>query len=266
MTLRFPLRALGLMGCALGAACSPSPVQWTGDRSASVTGSGAALTPAGVVTDDSLGALASRLLPPSVACTGSLRLARAESKLFAVWWSPRPDSSATLASATSGDGGATWSAPVAVDTTDRGVTGCSRVPAAIAADAASGYVHVAYAMLAAEGPGIFFAHSMDRGASFHAPVPILYGERLGRASVAADGSVVVVAFEDPSSRTPRIGLALSRTMGHIFEDRVLPVSDDNGAATHPLIAIHQHRLTVAWQQRAAGSTGVVLRVRTGTLP
>ena len=266
MPLRFGPRALGLVACALVAGCTPSPVRWTGDRSASVNGSEAALTPSGTVTDDSLGALASRIVPPSIACAGSLRLARGDGRLFAVWWSPRPDSSAILASAISSDGGATWTAPVAVDTTDRGLTGCSRVPAAIAADAASGYVHVTYAMLAAEGPGIFFAHSMDRGASFHAPVPILYGERLGRTSVAADGDLVVVAFEDPSSHTPRIGLALSGTMGHIFEDRVLPVSDDNGAATHPLVAIHQHRLTVAWQQRAAGSFGVVLRVRTGTLP
>jgi hypothetical protein len=107
---------------------------------------------------------------------------------------------------------------------------------------------------------------MDGGATFHAPVPILYGERLGRTSVAAVGDRVVVAFEDPNSRTPRIGLALSRTMGHIFEDRLLPVSDDNGTATHPLVAVQQHRVTVAWQERAAPNGGAILRVRTGTFP
>ena len=42
--------------------------------------------------------------------------------------------------------------------------------------------------------------------------------------------VVAVAFEDPNSASPRIGLALSRTMGHIFEQRLLPVSDENGIA------------------------------------
>lgn len=266
MSLRFGLRPLELVACALVAGCTPSPVRWSGDRTVDVGSAATALTPTGLVTEDSLGTLAMRLVPPTVSCAGSLQLARMGGRLFAVWWSPRPDSSAMLASASSGDGGATWSAAVPVDTTDRGMTGCARVPAAIAADAASGYVHVTYAMLATEGPGIFFAHSMDRGASFHAPVPILYGERLGRATVAAEGDFVVVAFEDPSSRTPRIGLAVSRTMGHIFEDRVLPVSDDNGAAAQPLVALHQHRLTVAWQQRAADRAGIVLRIRSGNLP
>ena len=120
-------------------------------------------------------------------------------------------------------------------------------------------------MLAPEGPGLFFAHSMDEGVTFHTPVAILYGDRLGRTSVAADGDIVVVGFEDPNSATPRIGLALSRTMGHIFEDRLLPVSDDNGAASHPLVAVQGRRLTVAWRQRAGanGQTGV--RVRSGNI-
>ena len=106
---------------------------------------------------------------------------------------------------------------------------------------------------------------MDGGATFHAPVPILYGDRLGLTSVAAAGDRVAVAFEDPNSATPRIGLALSRTMGHIFEDRILPVSDDNGSATHPLVAVRGHRVTIAWQQRAAANGRIVFRIRTGTL-
>jgi hypothetical protein len=106
---------------------------------------------------------------------------------------------------------------------------------------------------------------MDNGASFHAPVPILYGERLGATSVAAAGDHVVVAFEDPNSGTPRIGLALSRTMGHIFEDRLLPVSDDNGAATQPLVSLDGKRLTVMWRQRAAADGQAGLRVRAGNL-
>jgi hypothetical protein len=152
-----------------------------------------------------------------------------------------------------------------VDTTDRGVTGCRREPPAIAADSSSGYIHVSYGLQAPEGPGLFFSHSMDHGATFHSPVPILYGERLGRTSVAAQGDVVAVAFEDPNSATPRVGLALSRTMGHIFEDRVIPVSDDNGAAIDPLVALHGRHITVAWGERAAASGGDVLRVRTGQL-
>jgi hypothetical protein len=167
--------------------------------------------------------------------------------------------------ARSGDGGRSWHGASAVDTTDAGVGGCHRDPAAIAADSASGYVHVTYALQAAEGPGLFFSHSMDGGVTFHEPVPILYGERLGRTSVAADGDLVVVGFEDPNSMTPRIGLALSRTMGHIFEHRILPVSDDNGSATHPLTAVHGRRIAVAWEPADTRRASPLLIVRAGTV-
>jgi hypothetical protein len=154
---------------------------------------------------------------------------------------------------------------VPVDTTDVGVTGCRREPPAIAADSASGYVHVAYALQATEGPGIFFSHSMDGGASFHSPVPILYGERLGRTSVSADGDLVVVGFEDPNSSIPRIGMAISHTMGHIFEDRILPVSDDHGSASAPRTAVRGRRVAVAWEQRATESAPAAMAVRAGML-
>jgi hypothetical protein len=178
----------------------------------------------------------------------------------------RPDSGARLLASHTDDEGASWSALATVDTTDQSVSGCSRTPPAIAADSASGYVHVAYALLGREGPGLFFSHSMDSGATFHEPVPIFYGERLGHASVAADGDVVAVAFEDPNSTSPRIGLALSRTMGHIFEQRLLPVSTDNGIAAHPLTAVRGRRIAVAWERRADPDTArAVLAVKAGVL-
>ena len=130
--------------------------------------------------------------------------------------------------------------------------GCHRAPASVAIDSATGYVHVAYALTATEGAGVFFSHSMDSTATFHAPVPILYGERLGATNVAAAGDhVVVVAFEDPNAMTPRVGLALSRTMGHLFEDRIVPVSDDHGVATRPLVALRGRRIAVAWREGTA---------------
>ncbi|MEP6731145.1 MAG: hypothetical protein ABJE10_10930 [bacterium] len=239
------------------AACESTPVAWDDASSATQTPSGSHL----VETDTD----PPHLTPPSLACPGSLALGRIGSVWHAVWWSPKPDSSALLVSAQTSDEGKTWSAIAPVDTTDRGVSGCRRAAPALAADSASGYVHVTYAMVAPEGPGIFFSHSMDGGKSFHAPVPILYGERLGLTSVAADADRVAVAFEDPNSGTPRIGLALSRTMGHIFEDRILPVSDDNGAATHPFVAVHGRRLTVVWQQHATANGQTVVRTRNGTL-
>lgn len=252
-------------------ACMESPVEWTTSRSDTAA---SARTPVAVTADgglvpDSLAGLAARVTPPAPSiCAGSLRLARGGAVLHAVWWTPRADSGVLLLSAHSVDQGRSWSAPIPVDTLDRGVTGCRRAPPSIAADSASGYVHVAYGLQAPEGPGLFFSHSMDRGGMFHAPVPIFYGERLGRTSVAADGDLVAVGFEDPNSRTPRVGLALSRTMGHIFEHRLLPVSGDHGAATRPATAVRGRRVAIAWEQRAAAiapTAAPVLSVRAGVV-
>lgn len=252
---------------AISLACTGNaPVSWETSRAVQAAGSSVAVTAAGDVVPDTLATLASRLVVPGSACSGSLRLAFSGGKLFGAWWSPRSDSTALLLSTVSIDSGRTWRRPVPVDSTDHGATGCARSAPGIAADNVSGYVHVTYAMLAAEGPGLFFAHSMDGGSTFHAPVPILYGERLGVTSVAASGDIVAVAFEDPGSRTPRIGLALSATMGHIFENRILPVSDDNSAATQPLVAVNGRRIAVAWRERPASNGPVVVRVRTGSLP
>ena len=248
------------------AGCTPAPVDWTERHSVPAVAQPVELRADGSMAADSLALLAERVAPPAGgACPGSLRLARAGGTLFGIWWAVRVDSSAALRFSRSTDDGVSWSAPAAVDTLDRSVSGCRREPPAIAADSVSGYVHVTYGLLAPEGPGLFFAHSMDRGVTFHAPVPILYGERLGRTSVAADGDVVVVGFEDPGSATPRIGLALSHTMGHIFEERLVPLSDDNGAASHPYTAVQGHRIAVAWERRADPSAPPVVLVRAGRL-
>lgn len=263
--LRYRSRWLTPVAGAVVLACSSQPVRWTGERSLQSSVAGVSLAADGAFVDDSLARRAATVTPPAPLCAGSLRLARAGRILYAAWWSPRSDSLARLLSARSNDGGATWEPAAAVDTTDHGATGCHREAPSIAADSSTGYVHVAYALLAPEGPGLFFSHSMDGGKSFHAPVPIVYGDKLGRTSVAASGDLVTVAFEDPNSVVPRVGLAISRSMGHIFEDRLLPVSDDNGAAARPLVALQGHRVSVAWQERVAANGDVVLRVRTGTV-
>jgi hypothetical protein len=248
------------------AACADQPVDWSVARVDSARGA-VVVTADGTLRPDSLAALAARLPSPDAAmCPGSLVLAPAASHLFAAWWHVRPDSGAVLLAARTDDEGRHWSAPAPVDTTDVGTMGCRRAPPSIAADSASGYVHVAFALVGKEGPGLFFAHSMDGGATFHAAVPIFYGEQLGRSSVAADGDHVVVAFEDPNSRLPRVGLALSRTMGHIFEERILPFSDDNGAATNPRAAIRGRQVAVAWDRRpSSDSAAALVAVRAGTL-
>jgi hypothetical protein len=249
------------------ASCADSPVTWSEERSATMPRTPVMLAIDGSLVSDTMAMFAARIAPPSSSvCPGSLTLARARRRVFAVWWSVRPDSGARLLSARTDDDGTSWSAAAAIDTSDLGVTGCRRAPPAIAADSTSGYVHVVYALQAKEGPGLFFAHSMDAGATFHAPVPIIYGERLGRSSVAADGDNVAVAFEDPNSTIPRVGLALSRTMGHIFEQRVVPLSSANGVAARPLTAVHGHRIAVAWERRPASDRApAVLAIKTGVL-
>jgi hypothetical protein len=249
--------------------CAASPVDWMPRRMVAYPAddpTAVALSADGTVRSDAMAALAARVSAPiGPMCAGSLRLAAAHGTLFGVWWAPRADSGVRLLAARSLDSGHTWSAPAPVDTTDSGASGCHRAPPAIAADSTSRYVHVTYALQAAEGPGLFFSHSMDAGVTFHSPVPILYGERLGRTSVAADGNLVVVGFEDPNSSTPRIGLALSRTMGHIFEHRILPISDDNGPAIHPLAAVQGDRVAIAWEPRGPDGAPTALAVRTGTV-
>lgn len=268
---RTPSRVCVLLAALLAAACVDAPVDWAAPGSA-VAPPGVehvVVTPAGTLVADSLLALASRIAPPAgTICAGSLRLARAGATLHAVWWAPRSDSGARLLSAHSATAGATWSTPAPVDTLDRGVSGCRRPPPAIAADVATGYVHVVYGLVAPEGTGLFFAHSMDGGATFHSPVAIVYGDRPARMSVASAGDLVAVAFEDPNSAIPRIGLALSTTMGHIFEHREIPVSDDNGAATQPSVALDGHRIALAWEKRPAvlaSSAAPVPIVRTGVV-
>lgn len=255
------LLSLASLGCDASA-----PVSWDASRSVQSASSAVHLSADGDVTTDKLAAMSPRIVVPGAACRGSVRLGSSGNKLFAVWWAPRRDSTATLNLSVSADSGRTWSSVALVDTTDHGSMGCNRAPPAVAADEANGYVHVTYGMQGAEGPGLFYAHSMDHGATFHSPVPILYGERLGPTSVASSGDLVAVAFEDPGSRTPRIGLALSGTMGHIFENRVMPISDDNSAATEPLVAVNGHRITVAWREGAASNGSAVLRLRSGSIP
>ena len=197
----------------------------------------------------------STLTLPAGACRASVRVAwggASGTERYAVWWSLRPDSSATLLASRSANGGASWDAPLRVDTLDHSDVGCGRPAPAIAADSVTGYVHVAYAMHAPEGTGVFFAHAMDRGAMYHAPVAIVYGDRLVDVDVAALRDTVAVAYSDPNMRYPRIGLALSRTMGHIFEVRLPSVArtgSGNATASSPAVALESGRIALAWIER-----------------
>lgn len=249
-----PLLALAI---PMFVACAPEPVIWGAPAPLSAADS--------AVLAAADGSAASRVdisaLPER--CAGSLRLARVRAEEWhAAWWMPRADGSATLVAAHSRDGGRQWSAPTHVDSLERTGRGCDRPAPAIATDARTGYVHVAYFLDAPESPGLFFAHSMDAGRTFHGPVAIVYGDRPAAAAVAASGDTVVVAYEDPNASAPRIAVAISRSGGHIFEQRLPPISSASMEARVPRVAIRGRRLIVAWRERARdaqqGAGGVAM--------
>ena len=185
------------------------------------------------------------LTPPGEPCAVSVRAARSGRSVVAAWWTVRPDSSGLLLIARSSDEGRSWTVPTIADSSDHSVRGCARPAPAIAADSASGYVHLAYFAEPSAGHGIFFAHSMDDGRTFHAPVPIVFGDSPGFVAVASEGDRVVVAYDDPNSTQPTVGVALSSTMGHIFRPGQV-VSNTSEPAKQPVVALHGDTINVWW--------------------
>jgi hypothetical protein len=122
-----------------------------------------------------------------------------------------------------------------------------------------------YFLEAADGAGVFFAHSMDKGVMFHAPVTVVYGRSPSNASVVASGDSVVVVFEDPNATTPRIGIALSRSAGHIFEQRAQATPDDVPAIA-PWVALNHGQITVWWKSAdpSSGPAGDRVGYRQGS--
>lgn len=248
------LRATLLFQAALLLGCDGGGIEW--DAPVPLP---AALSQTALLVFDAQGDLAPRVAPaysppPSVDgrdCVSTLRVARdTVGDWYAVWWRMRADSTADVVVARSTDG-VMWNPAVRVDTSDAAAVGCGRPPPSITVD--GGNVYVTYAMAAREGPGIFASHSMDSGTMFHSPVPVVYGEAIGLTAVAARGDVVAVAFEDPNSTPRRIGLALSRTMGHIFERREI-VSPPTGAARVPGVALGDGVVVVTWMAATGADT------------
>jgi hypothetical protein len=188
-------------------------------------------------------------VPDSSGCAASLRVASSGKFTYAVWWKVRSDSSAALMVARSTDGEA-WGKPVVADSTDHSRRGCARPAPAIAADSASQYVHLAYFLEPSAGSGVFFAHSMDSAATFHSPVPIVFGTNPSRVSVSSHGDKVAVAYEDPNASEPIIGVAFSRTMGHLFEARMQATSSD-GRARQPVIRVSKDSVYLWWSEYSA---------------
>jgi hypothetical protein len=241
-------RSLLLLASLALSVCTPDAVTWDSEKRTTVpVPVGARLT----LQAGDVPAMAQpwkpRMMPSGTPrCEGSLVATTARGDTaFAAWWAPRADSSATLVVARSDDGGLNWRPPEIADSTDKGRTGCARPAPFIAADTLNGYVHLVYFMVAAEGPGLFFTHSMGQGVMFHSPVPIVYGERVVAAAVSCDGDTVAVAYVDPNTAPGQLWLALSHTTGHIFEARAA-ASPSAVQAARPAVAVREHRPAVAW--------------------
>lgn len=247
----------------LSAACESSPVQWSEVRYSLAGTAGAPVrdtTDSSAVPDSAEDVIP---IPDSAACHASVRVARAGKSFYAVWWSARKDSSATLLTSRSDDGGA-WGKAVIADSSDASRRGCARPAPAIAADLVNGYVHLAYFIEPSSGAGVFSVHTMDRGESFHAAVPLVFGARPSATSVSAEGDKVAVAYEEPNGARPEIFVALSRTMGHLFELK-LPVSEGSGSAENPTVVVRGTKLVVGWTElNPPDSTRERHTSRTGT--
>ena len=240
-------------------ACETSPVEWRDPEPVPPD------TPAGRLVIDSTGkprfvdervSVAAAPTAPGL-CASSLQTARGSSRVFAAWWSVRPDSSAVLYSASSADSGATWGNAVAVDTSDVSSRGCDRPPPSLAT--VGDDLQTAYSMSASEGTGVFFAHFM--GSMLHSPVSVIYGERLVPTAIAADGERVVVAYEEPNGARKQVDVSMSTTQGHLFDWHVT-ASRDIDVASSPSVALAGKTLAVSWvTRRPADSVGTrVVRV------
>jgi hypothetical protein len=235
-----PRRTSFLALTLFAAACVKEPVDW-GD---------VAYRDSVLGDPDTRSAIMSANLPAipgtTAPCIQSVRSAAIANELVRVWWWARADSSVVLSIEHSPDLGASWQRPIEIDGRDRGRRGCARPAPGVSYDSVSKYVYVVYFVEAADGAGVFFAHSMDDGGMFHSPVPVVYGNTPSAAAVAGRGDSVVAVFEDPNSTTPRIGIVLSRTTGHIFEQRD-DVTPEEIPARAPWVALAHDTITVWWR-------------------
>lgn len=254
--------SLLLAGALFSAGCDKPVIEWSDPRTIATVGD----TEPAILVVDSTGAArfvadtaAARIAPPAPAagtCERSLRTAVGTVHAYAGWWSVRPDSSATLFVARSADGGKSWDNRIAMDTSDVSSSGCDRPAPALTT--VGDDVYVAYSMIAPEGKGVFFAHVM--GGMLHAPVAVIYGERLVHTAIAAQDPRVVVAYEDPNGSAQQIGVALSATQGHLFDWRTT-ASRSIDHAVQPAVALSGRELAVSWMPAQSGdSTRRMVRV------
>lgn len=273
LTITRPLRTAASGAVSATAPATPSAPTAAGavDHSAH----GMAASPVAASVGNALGAADS----PADAgqCARTLRMATLPGRgTVAVWWTRVSRGRVHLVAAwrdSAADGApGVWRGPIPIDTADigagdaqvaeQGVHACARPAPGLVADARTAFVHVAYSVRGPEGAGVFYAHQMDPHAAFEPPIALLYGERLGEVRVAADGDVVAVGYDDPNVRgRARVGLAVSRTAGHLFEDTRLTVGADGIDARDPRVRVVGRAILLGWSESADPSATPTFVVR-----
>jgi hypothetical protein len=260
-----------LLPMALLAACTPEPIAWAPEPDrraieASKADSALAAAIGGAFgetpqVDQAPDSLLRAMVDDSSPCLELVRVSRpADRPRALVWWSARPDGRAQLRQRASTDTG--WRATIPVDTVvARDSTGCRRAAPSVTVDRQTRWVHIAYSMVAPEGPGLFYAHQMDPRVPFEPPRVIVYGDGQPASSVASDGQIVAIGFENPNDR-PTIAVALSRTGGHLWEPPVR-VSNSSVPALRPRIAVGGDSIALGWIEPAAVGRPVTIVIRRG---
>ena len=272
--MQVTLRLLATAALVAGCAWDAPPVQWeapapiaskvdTAARYAARWTPGA--SPEVVVTDvDSLSGRADSMGADVVpACPGSwVAGAPVKGTRWSAWWQIRPDSSALLI-AEQRDSTRQSLRRVTVDSVDKALLGCARPAPSIAVDSVNGYVHIAYYMVAPEGPGLFYAHLMNpQLPRFETPQAIVYGEKPVHVAIASRADTVALAYEDPNSEVGRIAMSMSITAGHLFEQtaRLIPVSTSSQQASSPqIVRLAGGQLWVGWRESSQSGSAFLLR-------
>jgi len=262
MHVRSRLSSLVLIAGATGVACDQPPVEWGDPASINeISGRSRLIVDSNGHATFVADPVRATTAPASPGlCSASFRAIPSSDHLFSAWWNVRRDSSSVLFIASSADSGKTWGKAVAVDTTDISSAGCNRPAPSVAT--VGDDLFVAYSMIAPEGKGVFFAHSM--GPMVHAPVAVIYGDRLVPTAIAAQGDDVAVAYEDPNGSRQQVAVAFSVAQGHIFAWHAT-ASRSVDVATTPAVALAGRELAVSWATRRASDSSATRVVRMGRI-
>ncbi|HEX5631983.1 MAG TPA: sialidase family protein [Gemmatimonadales bacterium] len=185
---------------------------------------------------------------PTCPCCRTAIAAAPDGSLYLAWRAIFAGDVRDVVVMRSPDGGDTWGAPVKPREDGWVFPGCPHAGPSLKVDAA-GAVHIAWWQGKAGEAGVYYARSTDGGRSFAAQ-PIATAERSSPAHVQLalrrDGRVAV-AWDDGHSPLPRVLLRRSVDGGRHFGVAML-LSDDQAAATFPVLAVVGDSLCVAWSQ------------------